>query len=522
VKAAGAPEQNQVSLIHRVLVAATLVTLAWGALAFGGVYAWAYTPLAIGCALLGLVSIAGLRTRVPMTSMGLGLAAIAAAVALQLVPLPSTRLARISPSTDAFLAHQDFSYRIDKAGRDAEGPTLAGALPPGRPLSLAPRQTGLGLLLFGALALFLLGTTKLLSNAGAASAARGIVCIGAMIALIGLIQYTLLGNSEREPIKVYGFWTPRYKATSFGPFINRNHFAGWMLMALPLAIGGAYAAASAVPRSTRAGWREYFAWLSTRSAAGMLLMIFAAALMGTSLMLSESRSGMAALAAGCVAFAWVVVRRQESRRAKLVTAGWFAAVALAVVAWAGAEVLVRRVSSLEKDMSSIGGRRQAWADTLGIMRDFPLAGTGLNTYGTAMMQYASTRGPLHFQEAHNDYLQLAAEGGLLVGVPVLATLVLFVGAVRRRFGEAPHSGSTYWIRVGAVTGLVAIACQSTFEFSLQMPGNAAMFAFLAAVALHRSPSLRSPRPRLGSDVGLTPATAGSQDIAHDQATSPNE
>src|SRR6185503_19565916 len=92
---------------------------------------------------------------------------------------------------------------------------------------------------------------------------------------------------------------------------------------------------------------------------------------------------------------------------------------------------------------------------------------------------------LHFQEAHNDYLQLAAEGGLLVGIPILVTLGLFVREVRRRFREAPKSGTTYYLRVGAVAGLLSIALQSLLEFSLQMPGNAALFTLLAAVALHR-------------------------------------
>ena len=46
----------------------------------------------------------------------------------------------------------------------------------------------------------------------------------------------------------------------------------------------------------------------------------------------------------------------------------------------------------------------------------------------------------------------------------------------------------YWLRVGAVTGLVAIALQETVEFSLQMPGNAALCATLCGIALHRAPS----------------------------------
>jgi hypothetical protein len=62
--------------------------------------------------------------------------------------------------------------------------------------------------------------------------------------------------------------------------------------------------------------------------------------------------------------------------------------------------------------------------------------------------------------------------------------------VRRRFGQETRA-STYWIRRGAAVGLVAVALQELVEFSLQMPGNAFLFAVLCAIALHRSPSHRS-------------------------------
>ena len=121
-----------------------------------------------------------------------------------------------------------------------------------------------------------------------------------------------------------------------------------------------------------------------------------------------------------------------------------------------------------------------------------------------MMVYQTGDKRLHYQEAHNDYLQIAAEGGLLVGLPVLLTFGVFVRDVRRRFREAPTRGTTYWLRVGAVVSLVSIALQSLVEFSLQMPGNAALFAVVAAIALHRSPNLR-PSVEPVAPPGRSPA-----------------
>ena len=96
----------------------------------------------------------------------------------------------------------------------------------------------------------------------------------------------------------------------------------------------------------------------------------------------------------------------------------------------------------------------------------------------------------HYAQAHNDYLQLAAEGGLLLTIPAALSVCAFIVAVRRRFVEET-SVRTYWLRVGAVTGLTAIALQETVEFSLQMPGNAALFAVVCAIALHRTPERHS-------------------------------
>jgi len=121
-----------------------------------------------------------------------------------------------------------------------------------------------------------------------------------------------------------------------------------------------------------------------------------------------------------------------------------------------------------------------------IIRDFPLVGTGFNTYGIATLFYQTTIPEAHLNEAHNDYLQLAAEGGLLLGMPIVVAVMIFVCEVYRRFREASDEVTRYWIRAGAVTGLVAIAFQSVGEFSLQMPGNAALFTVLCAIAIHKS------------------------------------
>jgi hypothetical protein len=93
----------------------------------------------------------------------------------------------------------------------------------------------------------------------------------------------------------------------------------------------------------------------------------------------------------------------------------------------------------------------------------------------------------------STYLQLLVEGGWLVTVPALVLVWLFAGEVRRRFRESLDDRTGYWIRLGAVTGIIAIAFQEIVEFSLQVPGNAALFTVLCAMAVRRASVKKAAR-----------------------------
>ncbi len=146
-----------------------------------------------------------------------------------------------------------------------------------------------------------------------------------------------------------------------------------------------------------------------------------------------------------------------------------------------------RSHSRSADWSELNGRRGPWADAIDIASRFPVVGTGLNTYGVATLFYQRhdlakhySAGPQRLPAARRRRRPAADDPCRALGVGA------FIVAVRRRFVEET-SVRTYWLRVGAVTGLTAIALQETVEFSLQMPGNAALFAVVCAIALHRTP-----------------------------------
>ena len=142
---------------------------------------------------------------------------------------------------------------------------------------------------------------------------------------------------------------------------------------------------------------------------------------------------------------------------------------------------------------------EIWRQTLPIISDFPATGAGIGTYEQAMLVYQEGNRQFFFNQAHNQYLQLAAEGGLLVGVPALVATLVFVALVLSRI-RRDRSG-TFWIRVGAVAALTGVATQSLWETGLRMPANALLFGLVAAIAVHepRMNGARSVRSRNEAD-----------------------
>jgi O-antigen ligase len=450
-----------------------IAALAWGAFAFGAVYPWAYWPLAAAASTVGIAGLAiGPRAHGSVRHLGLmgltiAFCAFLLAGLLQLVPAPLPFLASVSPEAARVIPQLDLAVAAGSVSR--------------HPFSIAPARTQLGLVLFAANALLVLGCARLFSIRGARRVAGAIVIIGVALALAGIIQKPLFAG------KIYGFWTPLQNGSPFGPFVNRNHFAGWMLMALPLTLGLLCGGVARAMRGVKPTWRDRLVWFSSREASRLLLFAAGAGVMALSLVLTMSRSGITALALAIAIMGAFVMRRQRTTR-RAVTIGYLLLLVTVVVGWAGADAIVSQFA--RADWNELNGRRGPWTDAIDVASRFPLAGTGLNTYGTAMLFYQRHDLAWHFSAAHNDYLQLAAEGGVLLTIPAALCVLAFIVAVRRRFIE-DASVRTHWLRAGAVTGLTAIALQETVDFSLQMPGNAALFALVCGIALHGGPGKRA-------------------------------
>jgi hypothetical protein len=98
--------------------------LAFGAFAFGSVYPSGYWPLGVACGALGLAALTRARRGRPTCLLVLS-GLVAAAIAVQLVPLPAALIARVSPATDGWLRHHDLLYAFQATTGDATSRALS-------------------------------------------------------------------------------------------------------------------------------------------------------------------------------------------------------------------------------------------------------------------------------------------------------------------------------------------------------------------------------------------------------------
>jgi O-antigen ligase len=392
--------------------------------------------------------------RAPYSALDAALCACLAAAAVQVIPLPATLRLGLSPALDG----------VDRA-LYLTVPADPSAAPPA-PLSLDARASIDALVLFTALLFVFWCARDIYSAGGIRRSVRALAGCGLAVSAIALCQHIV------RPHLLYGLWRPQNRNAQFpfGPFVNRNDFAAWLVLALPLAIGYFAARIDMRRRERRLTVDALFdgtgAWLAV-----------AICLMAATLITTLSRSGVTAGLAGAAAFV-VLTRRRMERRGQATLIAGLGVVALVAAAYANVGALTTRVG--ETLDSGIGGRREIWQATAAIIRDFRMTGVGIGAFERAMIVYQ----PPHvfaFNHAHDEYLQIAAEGGMLLVVPALAALGAGIWQIGRQLRR--DRSPLFWIRAGAAASLAAIAVQSLWETGLRMPANAVLFALCAALAI---------------------------------------
>lgn len=324
---------------------------------------------------------------------------------------------------------------------------------------------------------------------------RTITVFGFFLAIFGLTQ------SFTSPDKVY--WMRELpQSQAFGPFINRHHFAGYMELALALPLGLVFT--GAIEKEKK------------------FIYLFAAGLMAVALVMTNSRGGIISLLAELLFCVATMGLRRHGRhkkksdpegRPRFKSAALKAGLALAmvvalfagVVLLGGEDALTRVVGSVNTDDPTTG-RAHFWSVTVDIIKTHPWIGTGLGSFGVVYTGYDSRNGSYRLEQAHNDYLQVLSDGGVIGAVIGLFFVInLFrLGFMRRDSRDDFRRG----VATGAMAGCFAVMVHSFFDFTLHTTANALLFLVLAALATMNGrvedvQTRRKRRPRRDGDLGST-------------------
>jgi putative inorganic carbon (HCO3(-)) transporter len=293
----------------------------------------------------------------------------------------------------------------------------------------------------------------------------------------GILQaaYGALMHLAGKDVMVLGTLIP-HSAYAAGGFVNRNHLAGCLELALAMGIG---LMISALQEFAWRGWRRFW-----RDMAGLLLSSKAPlrlflVVMVVGLVMTRSRMGNVAffsslLIAGVIALA---LSRHATRSTVILIASLIVIDVLVVGAWFGVEQTLDRIG--QTSVGDVGRRAVSSEDAYQMVRDYPVFGTGAGTFYTAYSRYRGPDVTSFYDFAHNDYMQFLVETGviglLLVGsLPVMALGCAVLSLARRR--DALARGLAFAV----VMGVSALAIHSTVDFNLQIPANALAFVVLLA------------------------------------------
>ncbi|MDE2060035.1 MAG: O-antigen ligase family protein, partial [candidate division NC10 bacterium] len=268
-----------------------------------------------------------------------------------------------------------------------------------------------------------------------------------------------------------------------GPYVNRNHFAGYMEIAIPLTIG--YLLVQAPVRKGRLTIRQRFLlWTSQQTSKSVLLM-FAAIFMGAALLLTGSRGGLVSFVGSMVFFVvMATMRRASHSKGRRLALAFFGLVLIAAV-WMGGNRAFLSMERLEQTFQepTVEERSILWQDTLRMAGDYLRLGSGFNTFEEVFPTYKTSTAQMIFQYAHNDYLQLLAEGGIGAFCLVIWCLIVWY---RDLFGrwlvrQDPFAGI---MTLAGMTAVFAMLIHSLTDFNLHIPANAIVTVTVLAITLN--------------------------------------
>ena len=280
------------------------------------------------------------------------------------------------------------------------------------------------------------------------------VIINAVIILGSFISIFCIFQKYTGAARIYWLDPAGSAPLASGPFANRNNFAGYINMIIPLSLG-------------------YL--LVDTSLSRKIMYGFSAGVMSLALFMTTSRAGILVYFATLTFFLLAARLREDVRsKSKIV---W-----LIILIFAGMFFLLvdfktvgtRMLTLFNGKELAVLGHGYSWLDILRIFSDFPFFGTGLATFGAISSMYNSQPNLALFTFAHNDYLQLLSETGLFGFIVIFSMFVFFFKSFFSKWLNR-HNEYAVYLSLGGATALFSMLAYSLLDFNLHIPATAVLF-----------------------------------------------
>jgi O-antigen ligase len=409
-----------------------LSTLIISVLLFGSVEVWSSAAVCFMIFTLGLIWIlmreyTKYEIKDPVKLLLIAIFTFILYGAFQTIPLPASALGLISPVT--FQLQSFYSLNNN-----------TGAMP----ISFNTYQTLSETLRWAAFFTVFAISAAIFTDRGSLSGTlKTLTIFGFSLAIFAIIQKATWQKG------IYWFWELNLGGVPFGPFVNRNHFAGLIGMLIPLGLGLA---------------------LTQQTKEKKIFFGFMTVIMAVSLFFSLSRGGILSFFAGMIIFSLLIIPRDNQSK-KVWLIGFFISIVLCYVIYLGIDPVIKRF--YESDISG-EERLVVWSATWNAIKDFWLTGSGLGSFINIFPLYSPPiRGGI-YDHAHNDYLEFLLETGLTGAFFLLAFLALMIYTVTRNRLQ----GSNSVLRAAALSAASTMMVHSFFDFNLHILSNMLMFGYV--------------------------------------------
>jgi O-antigen ligase len=411
--------------------------------------------------ILGLgILLVSASLRVPFATIHFPLVAplfLLALVSLQILPFPALAVSRAGSLRYALANHTGYT------------------------LSVAPYQTVSHLLLLVTyLTAFYIVLVVCEDRIEKKRLVYALIALGGFEAFYGLVQY-LTGWQQ-----IFAYVKKYYLEDATGTYINRNHFAGLLEMVLPFTVALALRLAGKLRRAVQSTEAKARSLLSATELLPLVCLIFLALLIFTALVFSRSRMGILSAVASLIAVLGLAGSSSLSKRTRIAVAALFLLGVIGIVVWVGSDPVVTRFEILGQEYSQTNQNRiSIWRDTLHLIHQHPLLGTGLGTFSVAYTSVQTAFPNLLVDHAHCDYLEVVSELGVPGGILVFGSIFWILVRAVRRYRKAEDRFDAA-VCLGCIGSVVAILVHSLADFNLYIPANALVFTVILALGWRES------------------------------------